>query len=91
MTARMAQLSPELLELLADPETHEPLTMATEAQFLALKAVLTEGKVKRKSGQPVSSEVDGALLTPSRRVAYLIEGGIPNLLIDERIELGDPL
>ena len=87
----MAPLSPALLELLADPETHEPLALASERELASLREALRSGKAQRRSGQPVGSELDGALLTPSRRVAYLIESGIPNLLIDERIELSDAL
>jgi uncharacterized protein YbaR (Trm112 family) len=31
------------------------------------------------------------LLAPSRKVAYVIDGGIPNLLIDDRLELSTAL
>lgn len=87
----MAPLSPALLELLADPETHEPLSLASERDLATLREVLRSGKAQRRSGQSVGAEPEGALLTPSRRVAYLIESGIPNLLIDERVELAEPL
>ena len=86
-----AQLSPALLELLADPETHEPLTLASESELATLRAALDSGRAKRRSGEPLAGELDGALLSQGRKVAYLVEAGIPNLLIDERIELSDAL
>lgn len=81
----------ELLDLLADPETHEALSLASSEELSALKQALREGRAKRRNGVQVSEELDGALLSQGRRVAYLIEGGIPNLLIDERVELDAPL
>lgn len=87
----MATLTPELLELLADPETHEPLSLADEAELARLRSAVKDGRAKRRGGQPASAEFDGALLSQGRRVVYLIAGGIPNLLIDERLELGQAL
>lgn len=87
----MAQLSPALLELLADPETHEPLSLASEGDLAALRAAVQRGRATRRSGAPIAEPIDGALLAQGRKVAYLIEAGIPNLLIDERLELADAL
>lgn len=87
----MSTLSPELLALLADPETHEPLSLASESELAALRQALESGRAQRRSGQPPQAPFEGALLSPHKRVAYLIEDGIPNLLIDERIELADAL
>jgi uncharacterized protein YbaR (Trm112 family) len=87
----MAQLSPALLELLADPETHEPLSLASEDDLTALRAAVQRGGATRRSGAPVGDTIDGALLSQGRKVAYLIESGIPNLLIDERVELAQAL
>jgi uncharacterized protein YbaR (Trm112 family) len=79
-----------MLDLLADPETHEPLTLATDAQLSALRAAVSSGKARRRDGQSREVAFEGALLC-GRKFAYLIEGGIPNLLIDERLELDDAL
>lgn len=87
----MSTVTPELLDLLADPETHEPLSLADEAELTRLRAAVQDGSARRRSGQPVNTEFDGALLRQGRRVAYLIVSGIPNLLIDERLELGQAL
>jgi uncharacterized protein YbaR (Trm112 family) len=87
----MSTFSPALLELLADPETHEPLSLANEAELSALREAVQKGRATRRSGQPVTSAFEGALLAPSRKVAYVIDGGIPNLLIDDRLELSTAL
>ncbi|MET0285780.1 MAG: hypothetical protein ABW352_14970 [Polyangiales bacterium] len=87
----MSTLTPELLELLADPETHEPLALADAGQLTRLRAAIQDGSAKRRGGQPAAADFDGALLSQGQRVAYLIAGGIPNLLIDERLELSKAL
>ncbi len=87
----MAAIANDLLELLADPETHQPLTLASDAEVSALKRAVEQGKAKRRDGKGAALGFDAALLTQGKRVAYLIEGGIPNLLIDERLELTEAL
>jgi uncharacterized protein YbaR (Trm112 family) len=87
----MAAMSQELLDLLADPETHEALSLANGAQLAALQQALAAGTARRRNGSPVSGALDGALLSQGGRVAYLVEDGIPNLLVDERVELDAPL
>lgn len=84
-------LTPELLALLADPETHEALSLATEAELSLLRQAVAQGKAQRRDGKPAAGSFEGALLSQGRKVAYLIDGGIANLLVDERIELSSPL
>jgi uncharacterized protein YbaR (Trm112 family) len=80
-----------LLDLLADPETREPLSAASEADVTALKSAVAAGKARRRDGKTPSTSFEGALLSQGRKVAYTIEAGIPNLLVDERLELSSPL
>jgi len=84
-------LSTDLLALLADPETHEPLTLASDDELARLGAALRDGRATRRGGQPAPAAIEGALLAQGGRVAYVIEGGIPNLLVDDRLELSQPL
>ncbi len=86
-----AVIANDLLELLADPETHQPLVLASDAEVSALKRAVEQGKAKRRDGKGAAASFDGALLAQNKRVVYLIEGGIPNLLIDERLELSEGL
>ena len=80
-----------LLDLLADPETREPLSAASEAEVAALKSAVATGQARRRDGKTPSTSFEGALLSQGRKVAYTVEGGIPNLLVDERLELTTPL
>jgi uncharacterized protein YbaR (Trm112 family) len=87
----MSQLAPDLLALLADPETHEALTLASASELSALRAAIRAGQARRRDGKAPAESFEGALLAQGRRVVYLIDGGIPNLLIDERLELASAL
>ena len=80
-------LASDLLALLADPETHEALSLASDAELALLRQAIEQGVARRRDGKPPGLGFEGALLAQGRRVAYLVEGGIPNLLIDERLEL----
>jgi uncharacterized protein YbaR (Trm112 family) len=84
-------LAPDLLALLADPETHEGLALASEGEVARLKEAIAQGVARRRDGKPPSTGFEGALLSQGRRVAYLIDAGIPNLLIEERLELKSAL
>jgi len=83
---RPSPMDDGLLAILADPETHEPLSRASEAELRALRAALAGGKARRQDGAPVGA-FEGAFLPPSRRVAYLVQDGVPNFVIAERVEL----
>jgi uncharacterized protein YbaR (Trm112 family) len=84
-------LASDLLALLADPETHEALSLASDAELSLLRQAIQQGQARRRDGKPAGLAFEAALFTQGRRVAYLVEGGIPNLLIDERLELSSAL
>jgi uncharacterized protein YbaR (Trm112 family) len=84
-------IAPDLLALLADPETHEALRLANESELSRLREVVAEGTARRRDGKPVNASFEGALLSQGGRVVYLIDAGIPNLLLEERIELASAL
>src|SRR5262245_10164820 len=73
-----------------DPESHGALARASDAQLAKLRAAVTAGKARRRDGSAIAA-FDGAFLTESRRVAYLVEDGVPNFVIEERVELDAPL
>lgn len=79
-----------LLPQLADPETKAPLIIATREELEALRAAITEGRARRRNGAPID-DFEGAYLRADRKVAYLVESGIPNFVIEERVELGNLL
>jgi uncharacterized protein YbaR (Trm112 family) len=83
-------MDPELLSLLVDPEDHGPLERATEAALEELRAAIAEGRARRRNGAPIGA-FEGAFLARGRSVAYLIEDGVPNFVIDERVEIAGGL
>ena len=86
-----AVLSEELLAILADPETHDPVSLATDEQLATLRARIAEGTARRRDGGDIPDDFEAALLSQNDRVAYLVTDGVPNFLIDDRIELDSPL
>jgi len=86
-------LADDLLAILADPETHEPVALASDSQLQALRDALEGGKARRHDGAPLADNLDvqAALLSQGGKVVYLVQEGIANFLIDERIELDEAL
>ena len=82
-------IDPELLEILVCPETRQPLTVVGAELLEHLNAAVAEGKAATRDGEAVSEPVTEGLLRDDGRVLYPIRQGIPIMLIDESIEVGD--
>ncbi len=82
---------PELLAILADPETKGPVRLANEAELSRLKEAVDAGRAGRHDGKPAGTTFEAAFLAQEGAVAYVVEEGIPVFLIDERLELDPPL
>lgn len=82
--------APALPEYVVDPETHEALRSATDAELSELLARAAAGEARRPSGGSIG-EPEGAYLRSSGLVAYLVEEGSANFVIEERVELDAPL
>ncbi len=79
------ELDKDLLEILACPETKEPVALADAALVARVNAAIEAGRVKSRDGQAVSRPMDAALLRRDRKVLSPVRGGIPIMLIDESI------
>ncbi len=77
----------KLLDILACPDNHSPLSLADEQLLAKLNAAISAGKLKNKAGQPVEEPVQGGLVREDRTLLYPIVDGIPVLLIDEALPL----
>jgi|TARA_Y100001934_G_C11854371_1_gene541147 uncharacterized protein YbaR (Trm112 family) len=77
----------ELLEILACPETKEPVRLAEEALLADLNGRIERGEVKNRAGKAVEKKVDGGLVREDGAYLYPIEDEIPIMLIDEAIPL----
>ncbi len=83
----LMSVDPELVSILACPETKEPVELAPQAMVDALNALIAKGVVKNRGGEPVTEPIDGGLVREDRRFLYPIREDIPIMLIEEAIEL----
>ena len=82
-------LSAEFLAMLCCPEDRTPLVPADAATVARLNEAAAAGRLKNRSGQPVTKQLDGVLIRTDKQIAYPIIDDIPILLIDEGIRLND--
>ena len=80
-------INPKLLEILACPETHQPLTLADDSFVQTLNARIQSNGVRNRNNEVVATPCNGALIREDKQVAYLICDDIPLLLIEEGIPL----
>ena len=79
----------ELLEILACPETKEPVHLADQSLIDEINARIERGEVKNRGDKPVEKKIDGGLIREDGGYLYPIEDDIPIMLIDEAIPLQD--
>lgn len=79
----------ELLDILACPETHQPLAVADDDLLLRVNAKITAGEQKNVAGEAVSDALKAGLVREDGRIVYPIRDDIPVLLIDEGLPV-DP-
>ena len=77
----------ELLEILACPESHQGLALASQEQLDALNAKIGAGGVKSVGGEAVSEVLEAGLVREDQQRVYPIRDGIPVLLVEEGIAL----
>jgi uncharacterized protein YbaR (Trm112 family) len=77
----------ELLDILVCPETHQKVAMADGDLIAGLNGRIKAGGVKNHQGNAVTEPVAEGLVREDGKCLYVIDDGIPNMLIDERIDL----
>lgn len=80
-------IDPELLSILACPETHQGLRMAAADELSKLNAAIAAGTVKNQAGKPVGQAFEAGLMREDTKRIYPIRDGIPVLFIDEGVTL----
>ncbi len=80
-------VSPELLEILVCPETKQPLSPAGDEIIAQLNARIDAGDLRNRGGDPVSKALAEGLLREDGKILYIVDDGIPVMLIEESIEL----
>ena len=84
-------LPAEVLDTLADPETLEPVKLATETELASLRERLTQGRAKRHGGGALPTSVEAAFVSQKGKVVYPVVDGLADFRIEERLELEEPL
>lgn len=77
----------ELLEILACPETGEPLVEADPDLVRRLNGMIELGTLVDRSGKPVSRKMEGGLVPRGRGCLYPVREDIPVLLVEESVPL----
>ncbi|MSR45504.1 MAG: hypothetical protein EXS13_00270 [Planctomycetes bacterium] len=80
-------LEPELLEILACPETKEAVKLGDPALVAAVNARIARGEQKNRAAQPVREAVEALLVRADGRFAYPVRDGFPIMLVDEALPL----
>jgi uncharacterized protein YbaR (Trm112 family) len=80
-------ISEELLEILVCPETNQPVRPAPADVIARVNAEIGSGRLRNRGGDKVESKITEALLREDGHVLYVVDDGIPVMLIEESIEL----
>jgi len=80
-------LDKELLEILACPETKEPVALASDELVARLNARIDKGELVNRGGEKVAERIEAALVRHDGKVAYPVRDGIPIMLVEEGIAL----
>lgn len=80
-------LDPELLDILVCPETHQPVAPAPPETLEALNAEIAAGRLRNRGGDAVAVRIEEALLRQDGKILYLVDDGIPIMLVEQSIEL----
>ena len=80
-------ISKELLDILACPETKQPLTLADAVLVQRLNERIGQGQLINRGGEQVTEPIDGGLIREDGQYLYPIRDDIPVMLIDESVAL----
>lgn len=80
-------VSPELLDILVCPESRQPVAPAPDSLVARLNEQIRQGTLRNRGGEKVEGEIHEALLREDGKVLYIVDEGIPVMLIEESIEI----
>jgi uncharacterized protein YbaR (Trm112 family) len=80
-------VSSELLEILACPETKQPVTLAGDEVLSAVNEKISAGTLRNRGGEKVEKPITEALVREDGKILYPVDDGIPVMLIEESIEV----
>ena len=80
-------VSPELLEILACPETKQPVALASAEVLAGVNEKIAAGTQRNRGGDKVEKPITEGLVREDGKVLYPVDDGIPVMLIEESIEV----
>jgi len=80
-------ISEELLQILVCPDTNQPVSPAPADLLERLNGEIAAGRLRNRGGDKVTEPIVEGLLRQDGRVLYVVDDGIPVMLIEESIEL----
>ena len=75
------------LTILCCPETHQELRPAQPALVEKVNQHIAAGRLRNRSGQPVTEKIDGGYVRQDGTLLYPIREDVPLLLPDEALPL----
>ncbi len=81
-------VSPELLEILVCPETKQPVAEASAEILTSINQRIQTGDQRNRGGETISQPITEGLLREDGKILYVVDDGIPVMLIEESIEVG---
>ena len=76
-----------LVQILACPETHQPVHVADEATVARVNAAIAAGTLVNRNGASVSEAIQTGLIREDGAYLYPVRDEIPVMLIGEAIPL----
>jgi uncharacterized protein len=83
-------VSPDLLQILRCPETHQKLAVATPELVAKINNGIAGKTMRNRAGQPVTENIEEGLVRDDGKFLYPVRKSIPVMLIDEAIPLPVP-
>lgn len=80
-------INPDLLAILACPESRQVLKLADEATLGRVNSAIETGELKNVGGTEVTKPLEAGLVREDGEIIYPVRDDIPVLLVDEGIPL----
>jgi uncharacterized protein YbaR (Trm112 family) len=80
-------LDAELIEILACPETKQPVRLAEPELVERVNRAIAAGTLENREGEAVTEPIEAGLVREDGRYLYPVRDDIPVMLIGEGIEL----
>jgi uncharacterized protein YbaR (Trm112 family) len=77
----------QLLEILVCPETKQPISLAGDDVLGRLNAEIDAGRLRNRGGETVTQRITEGLVREDGKILYVVDDGIPVMLVDQAIEL----